>query len=196
MPSPTDCDADISVSSPTTPLPELLMVAEKLKQKTTNIKKVQDSVKGEAITPNVVILGVTLPQSMIQKDIYPKRPEVATRTTKFYVNSDYTPDDAFSTSSFGSHQDQNASHDSIHTIAQDMENVSKYKFEVFEPETPGRAVSSIFIVMFSVLGLTILTMIILTVVFNYGLLLMLVMIVIIFILIVILTNFCAMMYQI
>ena len=32
------------------------------------------------------------------------------------------------------------------------ENVSKYEFEVFEPETPGRGVSSVFICLYSVLG--------------------------------------------
>ena len=34
------------------------------------------------------------------------------------------------------------------------ENVSKYEFEVFEPETPGRGVSSVFICLYSVLGET------------------------------------------
>ena len=77
-----------------------------------------------------------------------------------------------------------------------MERVPKYQFEVFEPQTPGRSVSSMFIVMYSLLGLTILTMIIMTVVFNFGMLLLLVMIIIVFIVIVILTNCCAMMYQI
>ena len=103
---------------------------------------------------------------------------------------------AFSTSSFGSRKKQDASNESISTIAQELDGVSKFKLEMFEPEAPSRTVSSIFIAMFCLLGLTILTMIVLTVVFNYGLLLMLVMIVIIFILIVILTNFCAMLYQI
>ena len=187
QPSTTDCEADISVSSPTSPLPELLMVAKKLKGK---VKKVSESVREEVITPTVVIVDVTLQQSMIQEE----SPEVAKRTTTFYINSDYAPDDTFSASSFGSDPDQDAPNENIQTIAQEMENVSNYKF--VEPETPGRAVSSMFIVMFALLGLTILTMIILTVVFNYGMLLMLVMIIIIFILIVILTNCCAMMYTI
>ena len=196
MPSPTDCDGDISASSPAAPVPELLVVAEKLKQTSPNIQNLHHPVKEEVITPNVVILGVTLPPSMKQEEVYSKGPEVLDkRTTRFYVNSTYTTEDAFSTSSFGSHRVQDVSTDSIHTIAQEMSNVSKHKFEVLELETPGRAVSSIFIMMFCLLGLTIMAMIILTVVFNYGLLLMLVMIVIIFILIVILTNFCAMMYQ-
>ena len=44
-------------------------------------------------------------------------------------------------------------------------------------------------------GVTILTMIILTVVFNFGMMLLLVMTVIVFIIIVILTNMCTMIYQ-
>jgi len=89
------------------------------------------------------------------------------------------------------------SHDSILTSgeAAHLESVSKYEFEVFEAETPGRGVSSVFICLYSVLGATILTMIILTVVFNFGMLLLLVMTVIVFIIIVILTNLCTMFYQ-
>jgi len=66
---------------------------------------------------------------------------------------------------------------------------------VFEPLTPARGVSSVFICLYSVLGVTILTMIILTVVFNFGMLLLLVMTVIVFIVIIILTNMCTMIYQ-
>lgn len=195
MPSPTECDGDISVSSPTTPVPELLVVAEKLKKVVPNLQNLQKSVKEEVIIPNVVIL--TLPPSAIKDEVCSKPPEVlAKRTRNFYVNTDYTAEDAFSTSSFGSRKKQDASNESISTIAQELDGVSKFKLEMFEPEAPSRTVSSIFIAMFCLLGLTILTMIVLTVVFNYGLLLMLVMIVIIFILIVILTNFCAMLYQI
>ena len=46
------------------------------------------------------------------------------------------------------------SHDSILTSgeAAHLESVSKYEFEVFEAETPGRGVSSVFICLYSVLG--------------------------------------------
>ena len=46
------------------------------------------------------------------------------------------------------------SHDSILTSgeAAHLESVSKYEFEVFEAETPGRSVSSVFICLYSVLG--------------------------------------------
>ena len=190
MPSPTECDADISGSSPTTPQPELLMVAEKLKGKIPNTQQVPNSVIQEVITPEVVILDVTLPQSVIQEGR-----EVSTKITNVHTNSDYdAPEETFSASSFGSHSDQATTNERIRTIAQETQNVSKFEFEVFEPQPPGRSVSSIFIVMYSFLGLTILTLIILTVLFDIGMLLLLVMIVIIFIIIVILTNFCVMMY--
>ena len=193
MPSPTECVADISGSSPTTPLPELLVVAEKLKGKLPNTEIVRE----EEIIPEIVILDDIIPQSVIEvKIVQSPRVSPRTQTTKFNSNGEYVTEDSFSVSSYGSYPDPEASNECIQTIAQEMENVSEYKFEVFEPQAPGRAVSSTFIVMYSLLGLTILTMIILTVVFNFGMLLLLVMIVIIFIIIVILTNFCVMMYQI
>ena len=89
--------------------------------------------------------------------------------------------------------------ESIHTIAEHCAaretDVSKFQFEVFETETPGRGVSSVFIFLYSLLGLTILTLIILTVVFDFGMMLLLVMTIIIFVIIVILTNTCTMVYQ-
>jgi len=88
------------------------------------------------------------------------------------------------------------SHDSILSIGDcHFENVSKLEFEVFETETPGRGVSSIFICLYTALGATILSVIILTIVFDFGMLLLLVMTVIIFIIIVVLTNTCTMVYQ-
>ena len=193
MPGPTECDGEVSTNS-TVPgaggsLPELLMVAERLRQKAPAIEQLkEESFSREVINTNVVILeGRPLsPSEKLDEPI-----------SNCYVNAEFTGD-AVSTSSSGSRENHlyDESNDSIHTIAVEIDNVSSYKFEVLEPEAPGRTVSSLFIVMFSILGLTIITMIILTVVFNYGLLLMLVMIVIIFILIIILTNFCAMMYRI
>ena len=111
---------------------------------------------------------------------------------KYIPKRNFLAEDEFSVSSFGS-QGQDTSNNSIQAIAQKMEKVPKYQFEVFEPETPGRSVSSMFIVMYSLLGMTILIM---TIIFNFGMLLLLAMIGIVFIVILILTNCSAMMHQI
>ena len=148
------------------------------------------------ITPEVVILYAIFTQTSVEEDTFQEQVQLYTKTAKLQAKSDNVPDVTFSVSSFVSDYDKQSSNDSIQTIAQDLQNVSKYKFEVFEPETPGRTVSSIFIVMYSLLGLTILTLIILTFVFDYGMLLLLVMIILIFCSIVILTNCWAMVYTI
>jgi len=75
------------------------------------------------------------------------------------------------------------------------EAVSKFEFEVFETETPSRGVSTVFICLYTAIGATILTMIVLTVVFDFGMMMLLGMTAIIFIIIVILTNMCTMVYQ-
>jgi len=150
-------------------------------------------VSEQEIAPKVVIINEILSQSYTEEDITQGQLPISRSCEKIYAAS-FNDEDAISFSSFGS--DKKSSNESIHTIAQDLENVSKYKFEVFEPQTPGRTVSSIFIVMYFLLGLTILTLIILTIVFDYGMLLLLVMIVIIFCSIVILTNCCAMFYTV
>jgi len=150
----------------------------------------------QEIAPKVVILNGILPQYSTEDSI--TQPPLATSSGKAYILNENGDEDAISLSSFGSRSesDKKSSNESLQSNARDLENVSKYKFEVFEPQTPGRTVSSIFIVMYSLLGLTILTLIILTVVFDYGMLLLLVMIVIIFCSIVILTNCCAMVYTV
>ena len=142
------------------------------------------------ITPEVVILYAIFTQTSVEEDTFQEQVQLFTKTAKLQAKSDNVPDVTFSVSSFVSDYDKQSSNDSIQTIAQDLQNVSKYKFEVFEPETPGRTVSSIFIVMYSLLGLTILTLIILTFVFDYGMLLLLVMIILI------LTNCSATVYTI
>lgn len=73
--------------------------------------------------------------------------------------------------------------------------VSKFEFEVFETETPSRGVSTVFICLYTAIGATILTMIVLTLVFDFGMMLLLGMTAVIFIIIVILTNMCTMVYQ-
>ena len=182
------------------------MVAQKLKQSPPQVLQQTEEhpiKEAEVITPEVVILDLGCSAAERQPILECNNKRKNSAAANCYVNSEYNPDEILSnSSSLGSwrhesrDEEAGCSNESIQTIAQEMGNATKYKFEVFEPETPGRAVSSTFIVMFSLLGMTIITMIILTVVFNYGLLLMLVMIVIVFMLIVILTHFCAMMYQI
>ena len=176
--------------------PEVVIEQEVAPELVKKWKITPEVVIEREITPEVVILNGSLTQTSVEEDTFQGQVKLYTNTTKFQAKSDNAPDDFFSVLSFGSDYDQQSSNDSIHTIAKDLENVSKYKFEVFEPETPGHTVSSIFIVMYSLLGLTILTLIILTFVFDYGMLLLLVMIIIIFCSIVILTNCWAMVYTV
>jgi len=56
-------------------------------------------------------------------------------------------------------------------------------------------VSTVFICLYTAIGATILTMIVLTVVFDFGMMMLLGMTAVIFIIIVILTNMCTMVYQ-
>ena len=68
------------------------------------------------------------------------------------------------------------------------------KFEV-EPRPPSRTVSLIFTFIYSVLGIAMVVMIVLTVLYNFSLLLLLSMMAVIFIALIIVTNFCVIVYQ-
>ena len=137
--------------------------------------------------PEVLMVTENLPEMLQQEDMQlPKTP--ISRMKKELV--DNIPEDWHSTSSFNStlqKLDEN-----IRTIAELVDNDSKFSVE---PHPPTPAVSFVFAVIYSFLGFTIVLMIILTIIFNFSMLLLLSMMVIIFIILVIVTNFCVIVYQ-
>ena len=158
MRSLTQCEASLPRRCLSTPLPEVLMVAENLSQQTEMLPEVKPS---------------NTPISRLKKEIV-----------------DNIPDDWHSTSSYNS--DLQKLESNIRTIAEQIDNDSKFSVE---PHPPSPAVSCAFAVIYSLLGFTIVMLIILTIIFNFSMILLLSMIVIIFIIILIVTNFCVIVYQ-
>ena len=103
---------------------------------------------------------------------------------------DNIPDDCQSSSSLNS--DLKRLEDNILSIAEQVDNQSKFSVE---PHPPSPAVACIFAAIYSVLGLIIVITIILTILYNFSMIVLISIVIIIFIAIVIVTNFCVIVYQ-
>jgi hypothetical protein len=216
-PTPAEYETCLTRSCLTTPLPELLMVAEKLpeemlitetsyKEEISSPKTPDSNSNSDTCTsfatplPKLLIVAEKLPEvlpraeTMLQTETLIKSPILSPKTPRSEKDSDliYTvSEDRISTSSFSSGSDPEAANEDPRTISD-----SKFQFQVSEALPPAPSVSSMFIVMYCLLGLTIVLMIILTVLTHISMLLLLSMTIIVFILIVIVTNICVMVYQV
>ena len=80
----------------------------------------------------------------------------------------------------------------ILSLAEQVETQSHYSVE---PHPPSKVVACIFASIYTFLGLVIVTTIILTVLYNFSMILLISIVVIIFITLVVVTNFCVIVYQ-
>jgi len=215
MPSPAEYETETSGNSPTAAAPCALAHARALGGKLVRQTSVREE-ESSCLTPEIVIIKTgSLSRSCTEDtdrcgDSVQETfsPSANNNNDSEETKLDIEDGDGESISEAGAevglascgpgHQqlDEGGLHLASASLATDpLDSASKLEFEVFEAETPGRGVSTVFICLYTALGGTILTMIILTVVFNFGMMLLLGMTVIIFIIIVILTNMCTMVYQ-
>ena len=216
-PTPAEYDTCLSRSCLTTPLPELLVVAEKLpeemmitdisdREESSSPKTSRSNTSSEQCTslatplPKVLMVAERLPEvlpraeTILQEELLIKDHLLSPRTPRSEKNSDliYTvSEDRLSTSSFCSDYDQEAVVENPK-----VKSDSKFYFQISEIQPPEPSVSSMFIAMYCLLGLTIVLMIVLTILTQISMLLLLSMTIIVFVLIIIVTNICVMVYQV
>ena len=212
-PTPGEYEPSLSRASLTTTLPELLIVAEKLPEEVLRIETLSDgeqtpnSARSPRQTPplatslpQLLMVAEKLPEVLPQAEIIlptktlitkenvstPDTPKYEPRSDIFYEFSE----DRISTSRLGTVFDLEGKAEGPKS------DIPASKFQFPELQPPSHSVSSMFIVMYCLLGATIMMLIVLTILSDISMLLLLSVTIIIFVLIVIVTNICVMIYQV